>query len=102
MIGRGAIGRPWIFKEIRHFLEKGKKLSELSIEEKVNIARFHFKKSLELKVGERAFFEMRRHFALYFKGLYNFKPLRLKLLTSLDENEIFDLLDLIKKNYKEN
>ena len=101
MIGRGTIGRPWIFKEIKYFLEKGENLSELSIEEKVDIAKFHFKKSLELKVGDRAFFEMRRHFALYFKGLYNFKPLRLKLLTSLDEKEILDILDLIKEKYGE-
>ncbi len=102
MIGRGSIGRPWIFKEVKHFLEKREKLSELSIEEKVDIVKNHFKKSLELKEGKKGFYEMRRHFALYFKGLKNFKPLRLKLLTSMDAEEINNILDLIKEQYKEN
>ncbi len=102
MIGRGSIGRPWIFKEVRHFLENKEKLSEISIQEKTEIARDHFKRSLELKEGKKGFYEMRRHFALYFKGLKNFKPLRLKLLTSMDADEINNILDLIKEQYREN
>ncbi len=102
MIGRGSIGRPWIFKEVRHFLENKKKLSEISIQEKTEIARDHFKRSLELKEDKKGFYEMRRHFALYFKGLKNFKPLRLKLLTSMDADEINNILDLIKEQYREN
>ena len=102
MIGRGSIGRPWIFKEVKHFLEKRENLSELSITEKVDIARYHFEQSLKLKEGKKGFYEMRRHFALYFKGLKNFKPLRLQLLTSMDAEEINNILDLIKKQYREN
>jgi nifR3 family TIM-barrel protein len=101
MIGRGAIGRPWVFEEIRYFLDNAEKNYELSIQEKVKVAKFHFKKSLELKEGERGFYEMRRHFALYFKGLPDFKHIRLQLLTSKDENEINELLDVIKEKYSE-
>lgn len=99
MIGRATIGRPWIFKEIKHYLATGEVLPPPSIEEKVEIARHHFNKSIEVKGDSTGFFEMRRHFALYFKGLRNFKQLRLKLLTSLDVNEINDILDNIKENY---
>jgi len=99
MIGRAAIGRPWIFKELRHYLETGEEMPEPSVEEKVAIAKEHFLESLRLKGEPRGIFEMRRHFALYFKGLPHFKPLRLKLLTSLDQNEIFGLLDEIAETY---
>ncbi len=99
MIGRASIGKPWIFKEIKHYLKTGEELHKLSIEEKVDTAKIHFKKSLEYKGEPRGFYEMRRHFALYFKGLPNFKPLRLKLLTSTNFDEIMDILDLIKENY---
>lgn len=99
MIGRAAIGRPWIFKELRHYLETGEEMPEPSVEEKVAIAKEHFLESVRLKGEPRGIFEMRRHFALYFKGLPHFKPLRLKLLTSLDQDEIFGLLDEIAETY---
>jgi len=99
MIGRATIGRPWIFREIKHYLETGKVLDAPSVEEKVEIARHHFKKSIEIKGNRTGFFEMRRHFVLYFKGLRDFKQLRLKLLTSLDVGEINDILDTIKEKY---
>ena len=76
-------------------------MPEPNINEKVEIAKQHFKKSLALKEGMKGIYEMRRHFALYFKGLKNFKELRLKLLTSTDENHIEDLLDEIKLKYGE-
>ncbi len=101
MIGRGTIGKPWIFREIKHYLKTGEILPEPNINEKVEIAKLHFKKSLALKEGMKGIYEMRRHFALYFKGLKNFKELRLKLLTSTDENQISDLLDEIKLKYGE-
>ncbi|MEA2041506.1 MAG: tRNA dihydrouridine synthase DusB [Bacteroidota bacterium] len=101
MIGRASIGKPWIFKQIRHFLETGTEMPEPSLPEKVDIAKNHFLQSLKVKGEPRGIFEMRRHFALYFKGLPNFKPTRLKLLTSLDTTEIPKILDEIKENYKE-
>jgi len=99
MIGRGTIGKPWIFKEIAHYLKTGLNLPDLTIEEKVNIAVVHFQKSLEIKEGKKRYYEMRRHFSLYFKGLENFKAVRLNLLTSEDEQEIMDILNYIKITY---
>jgi tRNA-dihydrouridine synthase B len=99
MIGRAAVGKPWIFREIRHFLNTGEHLQPLSLPEKVELARIHFKKSLETKEGQRSIFEMRRHFSNYFKGLPDFRELRLKLVTSLNADEILKLLDVIKERY---
>ncbi len=100
MIGRAAVGRPWLFRDIRHYLDTGNILPEPLLEEKVDIAVKHFKKSLEWKSEPVGIFEMRRHFSNYFKGLPHFRELRLKLLTSLDVNEIFDLLETIREKYR--
>lgn len=99
MIGRASIGKPWIFKEIKHYLKTGEILPEPNISEKVETAKLHFRQSLIYKEGMRGIYEMRRHFALYFKGLKNFKELRLKLLTSTNENQISDILDEIQLKY---
>ncbi len=101
MIGRATVGRPWIFREIKHFLKTGEKLPEPSVREKVSIAKLHFQKSVEFKGIPRGLFEMRRHFASYFKGLPGFKEIRLKLLTSIEPEEIFQLLDIIEDRYGE-
>ena len=92
MIGRGAVGRPWIFRDIRHFLDKGELLPEPTVSEKAVLALFHFEKSLEFKSGKRAILEMRRHLSNYFKGLPGFRETRLKLLTSLEPSEIKDII----------
>ncbi|MGC9330367.1 MAG: tRNA dihydrouridine synthase DusB [Bacteroidales bacterium] len=99
MIGRASIGRPWIFKEIKHFLDTGKSLPLPTVAERVDIARKHFALSLEHKALPRGIFEMRKHFSLYFKGIPNFKPLRMKLVTSTDPWEIYALLETIKDTY---
>ena len=99
MIGRATVGRPWIFREIRHYLEKGELLPPPSLLEKVRIARLHFQKSLEYKGFPRGLFEMRRHFASYFKGLPDFKEIRLRLLTCNEPEEIDLILDEIAKKY---
>lgn len=96
MIGRGAVGRPWIFKEIKYYLETGRLLPEPTVNEKVDLAVEHFKKSLEFKQEPVGIYEMRRHFSNYFKGLPNFKETRLRLLTTLNINEIFDILEEIR------
>lgn len=100
MIGRATVGRPWVFKEIRHYLDKGELLPPLSLKEKVEIARLHFRKSLEVKGERRGIFEMRRHFASYFKSLPDFRELRIRLLTSLDRQEIEGILDQILVTYQ--
>jgi tRNA-dihydrouridine synthase B len=77
MIGRGVVGQPWLFRDIRHFLKTGEELPPLTLPEKVELARLHFKKSLEVKGDKVGVLEMRRHFSNYFKGLNNFKETRL-------------------------
>jgi len=99
MIGRGAIGRPWIFRQIRHYLDTGELLADPPLSEKVQLAKEHFALSLESKGVPRGVFEMRRHFINYFKGLPFFKDFRLRLVTSLDVEEIFRLLNEINNRY---
>lgn len=99
MIGRATVGRPWIFRDIRHYLEKGELLPEPTVSEKVDLALFHFEKSLQFKEGKRSIFEMRRHLSNYFKGLPDFKETRIKLLTTLEVDEIKIILDEIRKRW---
>ncbi len=99
MIGRATVGKPWIFREIKHYLETGEILPPPGLKEKVSLARMHFQRSLEWKGDPRGIFEMRRHFSNYFKGLPDFKEIRLKLVTTLEVEEINDILDLIEQRY---
>ncbi len=101
MIGRAAVGRPWIFRDIRHYLDTGQLLPEPTVLEKVKWAIEHFERSLVAKEGKRAIFEMRRHFSNYFKGLPNFREVRLRLLTSCEPDEIRELLHLIGSRWGE-
>jgi nifR3 family TIM-barrel protein len=95
MIGRAAVGRPWIFRDIRHYLDTGEILPEPTVGEKVNIALQHLELSLEHKEGRRAILELRRHLSNYFKGLSDFRDTRLRLLTSNEPEEIRSLLHFI-------
>ena len=95
MIGRATYGRPWIFREVKHFLETGEVMPQPSVAERVEIAKEHLAKSLEIKGGRVGILEMRRHLSNYFKGLPNFKETRLKLVTLFDPNELYATLDSI-------
>ena len=95
MIGRASFGHPWIFREIRHYLDTGEALPPLSVEERVRLAKRHFELSLSYKGERRGIFEMRRHLSCYFKGLPEFKSTRMKLVTSTDPDEIRATLDYI-------
>ena len=99
MIGRATVGRPWIFRDIRHYLNTGELLAEPSVNEKADLAILHLDKSLEFKDGKRAIFEMRRHLSNYFKGLPHFKETRLKLLTSPDVDEIKSIIEEIREKW---
>ena len=99
MIGRAAIGRPYIFREIKHYLKTGELLPEPSIDEKVELAKEHLAKSIEWKGIPRGIYEMRRQYIRYFKGLPNFKEFRMRLVTSTDVDEIVATLDEIKEKY---
>lgn len=95
MIGRATYGHPWIFQEIRHYLDTGELLPQMSVRDRVALAKRHLAKSLEIK-GERVgVLEMRRHLSCYFKGLPDFKPYRLKLVTENDPAVLFGTLDEI-------
>lgn len=98
MIGRATYGRPYIFREIKHFLETGQLLPPPSLPEKVDIAKQHFRHAIEWK-DRRGIFEMRRHFVYYFKGLPNFKETRLRLLTCEEPDEILNILNEIAEQY---
>jgi tRNA-dihydrouridine synthase B len=100
MIGRAAIGYPWIFREIKHFVETGTKRADPTIEERVEVARKHLQKSLEWKGPIAGINEMRRHYANYLKGLPSIKDYRAKLVRITDPAEIEAVLDEIKEQYK--
>lgn len=99
MIGRASFGHPWLFREIRHYLQTGRELPPMGVVERVSLAKRHLSKSLEVK-GERVgVLEMRRHLNSYFKGLANFKPVRLKLVTENDPQQLFAILDHIAERW---
>ncbi len=95
MIGRPAIGRPWIFQEIRHFLDTGELLPPPSIPEHVEMIREHVNKSVEWLGERRGILHSRRHLAITFKGLEHFRPLKIKMLRTESINELNSILDEI-------
>jgi nifR3 family TIM-barrel protein len=99
MIGRAAIGYPWIFNEIKYFLETGEYLAPPTVEDRVAVCRKHLRKSVEWKNHVVGINEMRRHYANYLKGLPNIKEFRNKLVTLHTEEEINEVLDEIIATY---
>ena len=99
MIGRATFGRPWIFREIQYYMEHGEEMPPLSVAEKVALAKRHLALSLALKGEPRGIFEMRRHLSCYFKGLPDFKETRMKMVTTMDPDELYEILDYICVNY---
>lgn len=95
MVGRASFGHPWIFKEIRHFLDTGEMLPPLGVHERVELTRRHFALSLKFKGDRRGVYEMRRHLSCYFKGIPDFKETRMKLVTEEDPATVFATLDEI-------
>ncbi|PWS32703.1 tRNA dihydrouridine synthase DusB [Pedobacter paludis] len=93
MIGRAAIGYPWIFREIKHFFKTGEHLAGPTIEERISVCRTHLEKSIEWKGPKTGVFEMRRHYANYFKGLPDFKPYRMRLVSEGEISNIYSILD---------
>lgn len=99
MIGRATFGHPWIFNEVKHYLKTGEELPPMCVEERVALAKRHLALSLELKGEPRGIFEMRRHLSCYFKGLPDFKDTRMKMVTTLDKDELSGILDYICEHY---
>lgn len=100
MIGRASFGHPWIFRDVKHYLRTGELLPPMSVADRVELAKKHLAKSLEVKGEKVGVLEMRRHLSCYFKGLDNFKETRLKLVTLNDPQELYATLDYIKDNWQ--
>lgn len=100
MIGRGAIGRPWLFNEVKHFLKTGELLPFPNVSEVVDVLREQLRLNLEWKDNERSgILMMRRHFAKYFPGLSHFRELKIKLLRAETNEEINEILNKIVEDF---
>jgi tRNA-dihydrouridine synthase len=100
MIGRGAIGRPWLFKEVKYYLQTGENLPPPTVLEVVGTLREQLEMNLEWKDNERSgILMMRRHFAKYFPGLPNFRELKVNLLRAETNAEVNEILDKIVTIY---
>lgn len=100
MIGRAAIGNPWIFGDIHNFLRDGSPAETITIDERIRICRQHLLESVKWKGERTAIVEMRKHYARYFKALPDFKPFRMRLMQVLLTKEAEDILDQIHEKYK--
>lgn len=100
MIGRAAIGYPWIFREIKHFLETGEVLPAPTLEERVEVCKKHLYRSVEWKGPVVGINEMRRHYTNYLKGLPNIKEFRSRLVTLPEMEAVEAVLDEMLEYYK--
>jgi nifR3 family TIM-barrel protein len=101
MIGRASIGYPWVFDEIKHYMQTGEKLPPPTIQQRVHAARRHLEMAVAWKGERLGVLETRRHYANYFKGFPNFKEYRMRLVTAEDSTNIFNILDEIVQVYAE-
>jgi tRNA-dihydrouridine synthase B len=100
MIGRAAIGYPWIFREIKHFVRTGEHLAPPDIHQRVEVIRQHLHRSVEWKGLKAGINEMRRHYTNYLRGLPNIKEFRLKLVTISEVEEIDEVLQEVIRTYE--
>jgi tRNA-dihydrouridine synthase B len=98
MIGRASIGYPWIFNEVRHFMETGEHLTKPGVLERVEAVRAHLEMSVRWKGETLGVAEMKRHYTNYFKGISHFKEHKQKLVTSYDLQEIYGMLSMLEEN----
>lgn len=101
MIGRAAIGYPWIFREIKHFMQHAELLPAPTVHERVEVCRTHLRKSCEWKGEKVGLLEMRRHYAQYFHGYSYFKEFRSRLVTAESLAELQDILEEVLRFYAE-
>ncbi len=100
MIGRAAVGYPWIFNEIRQYFKDGSILPPPDVEERVDVCKQHLAHSVEYKGERRGMFEMRKYYGNYFKGFKNFKPYKMKLMQTEDVDRVMEILEEIEDYYK--
>lgn len=99
MIGRASIGYPWIFNEIKHFLNTGEKLDPPTLMDRLRACRRHLEMALEWKGKKLGVFETRRHYTNYFKGIPHFKEYRTKLVTTNEPEILFEILNEIEEKF---
>jgi tRNA-dihydrouridine synthase B len=101
MIGRAAIGYPWIFNEIKHYFATGEVLAPPSVSERVEAVREHLRRATEWKGERLGLYETRQHYTNYFKGLSHIKPFRARLVTLPTLAEVFEVLEEIEAHYNQ-
>ena len=101
MIGRAAIGYPWIFNEIKNYLKNKEAVSKPTIEDRVRVCKRHLKHSIAWKGERLGIFETRRHYTNYFRGIPHFKDYRIKLVSSENPHEIIEILESLKDKFSE-
>ena len=99
MIGRASIGNPWIFNEIKHYLNTGEYLVRPTLEDRVIACKQHLKHSIEWKGQILGIAEMKRHYTNYFKGIPHFKDYRINMVTSDSPEEIHAILDKVAREF---
>ncbi|MBE6334095.1 MAG: tRNA dihydrouridine synthase DusB [Bacteroidales bacterium] len=99
MIGRATIGKPWIFKQIKHYLETGEILPDLSVAEQLSILKEQIELSMDWIDEVRGILHMRRHMAAMFKGLPNFRDLRIRMLQANDKESLWQIFNEIEERY---
>ena len=102
MIGRAAIGYPWIFNEIKHYIKTGQLLAPPSIVDRVDVVKKHLDFSVKWKNDVVGIFEMRPHYSQYFKGIANFKEYRMKLVMAPTQQDVHEALDEVLEVFSEN
>ncbi len=99
MIGRAAIGNPWIFNQIKHFLNEGKFLNKPNIYERISVVKKHLEFSIKWKGEKLGLIEMRRHYTNYFRAIENFKEYRMKLILSESLDYSLEVLNDISNKF---
>lgn len=101
MIGRASIGYPWFFREVKHYFKTGEHMAPPTMEERVEMARRHLEMAIKWKGEKLGVFETRRHYTNYFKGIPNFKPYRMKMVTSDSPEQVFEALEEAKTEFSD-
>lgn len=100
MIGRAAIGYPWIFREIKHYFATGERMNVPTIAERVDVCRRHLERSVSWKGPVVGILEMRRHYSNYLRGLPHIKDFRNRLVTASDQGAVVGILEEVKARYE--
>ena len=99
MIGRASIGNPWFFHQVKHFIATGEHATLPTLEERVDVARRHLEMSVAWKGEHCGVFETRRHYTNYFRGIPNFKPYRMRMVTSDKSEQVYEVLDEVRREF---